>query len=48
MKKKVKFISFFVFCFLILSSVIVYKSNIFNDDIYVVSKKNSLNEKNIM
>lgn len=45
MKKKVKFISFFVFCFLILSSVIVYKSNIFNDDIYVVSKKNSLNEK---
>ncbi|NMS89902.1 DUF655 domain-containing protein [Clostridioides difficile] len=46
MKKKVKIISFFVFCFLILSSVIVYKSNIFKDDIYVVSKKNSANEKN--
>lgn len=46
MKKKVKIISFFVFCFLILSSLIVYKSNIFKDDVYVVSKKNSPSEKN--
>ncbi len=45
MKKKVKLISFFVFFLLIISSIIVYKSNIFKDDIYVVSKNNSSNEK---
>ncbi|HBG5343396.1 TPA: helix-hairpin-helix domain-containing protein [Clostridioides difficile] len=45
MKKKVKFISFFVLFILIISSIIVYKSHIFKDDIYVVSKKDSPNEK---
>lgn len=45
MKKKVKLILFFVFFLLIISSIIVYKSNIFKDDIYVVSKNNSSNEK---
>lgn len=45
MKKKVKFISFFVLFILIISSIIVYKSLIFKDDIYVVSKKNLPNEK---
>ncbi|HFL3264094.1 TPA: helix-hairpin-helix domain-containing protein [Clostridioides difficile] len=45
MKKKVKFISFFVLFILIISSIIFYKSHIFKDDIYVVSKKNSPNEK---
>ncbi|EQE47811.1 helix-hairpin-helix domain-containing protein [Clostridioides difficile] len=45
MKKKVKFISFFVLFILIISSIIVYKSLIFKDDIYVVSKKNLSNEK---
>lgn len=48
MKKKVKFISFFVLFILIISSIIVYKSLIFKDDIYVVSKKNLPNEKHML
>ncbi|MCC0631648.1 MULTISPECIES: DUF655 domain-containing protein [unclassified Clostridioides] len=45
MKKKVKIILFSIICFLTLSAIIINRLDIFKEDIYVVSKNNSHNEK---